>query len=55
MKTQEAVEIYNEAKNSVNIPNIFKGSIVRNYAKELSAEERFLKEERVKAAILIQT
>ena len=43
-----------EAKKSVHIPTLFKGTTIRNYVKELNAEERYRKEQRQMAAIRIQ-
>lgn len=45
---------FNEAKRSVHIPTIFKGTTVQNYVKELNSEERLRKELQRMAAIKIQ-
>ena len=45
---------YNEAKNAVHIPTIFKGTTIQNYVKEYNLEERLKREEQRKAAVKIQ-
>ena len=54
LKRDEAFNKYNEAKKSVHIPTIFKGSTVQNYVKDYSLEERRRREEQRTAAVKIQ-
>lgn len=54
LKRTEAFNKYNEAKNSVHIPTIFKGTTVQNYVKEYNLEERAKREQQRIAAVKIQ-
>jgi hypothetical protein len=45
---------YNEAKKSVHIGTLFKGTTVQNFVKEYNLDERQKKEQRRLAAIKIQ-
>jgi hypothetical protein len=53
-KRDEAMHRYNEAKKSVYIGTLFKGTTIPNYVKEYNLEERQKKEQRRLAAIKIQ-
>lgn len=45
---------FQEAKKSVHIPSIFKGTTIQNYVKEFNLEERARRERQRLAAIKIQ-
>lgn len=49
-----SLTIYRQARTDVDIKKTFKGFVIENYRKKLSAEERFRREEQQKAAIRIQ-
>jgi hypothetical protein len=49
-----SASIYRLAKNDVDIKRVFKGFIVENLQRKLSADERKKREEQKKAAIKIQ-
>lgn len=44
----------NEAKKSVHVPSIFRGTTIKNYVKEFNLEERARRERQRLAAIKIQ-
>lgn len=54
LKRDEAFNKYNEAKKSVHIPTIFKGTTIQNYVKDFNLEERRRREEQKIAAVKIQ-
>ncbi len=49
-----STSIYRQARNNVDIKRAFKGFVVQNIQRKLSADERKQREERQKAAIKIQ-
>ncbi len=49
-----SASIYRQAKNDVDIKRAFKGYVVQNLQRKLSADERKKREEEQKASIKIQ-